>query len=128
VEIRTFINAKSAGDDRKTVRDLMIQISAPPLNSTLSASPVVENTNLDKGNAFLAPILARKLAPHSVVLARCFFKEADDQKPNRNNGQLFREQLSRLAGISDAYWEMFENAPLREFLVQANHFVNQSRA
>jgi hypothetical protein len=39
---------------------------------------------------------------------------------------LFQQQLSLLAGKADPYWEMFESAPLREFLKQANHSVRQS--
>jgi hypothetical protein len=129
VEIRTFIDSKSLNTDRKAVRDLMIQVSEPLLESPLSASPAVEFANLDYGNAFLTPVLCRKLAPHSDLLASCLFRQADhgDQgTPVREARQLFQQQLSLLAGKADPYWEMFENAPLREFLTQANHFVRQS--
>jgi hypothetical protein len=127
VEIRTFINTKSASQDAKTVRDLMIQISEPLLHSPLSASPVVNETDVDHGSAILAPILCRKLTSHSDVLARLSFKRTDGDQPHRNSPQVFSEQLSRLAAISDPYWEIFENAPLREFLVQANHFLRRAR-
>jgi hypothetical protein len=46
----------------------------------------------------------------------------------REAQQLFREQLSLLAARADPYWETFKNAPLREFLTQANHFMRQSYA
>jgi hypothetical protein len=45
VEIRTFIDDKSARDDRKIVRDLMMQVSEPLLNSPLSASPAVNRSS-----------------------------------------------------------------------------------
>jgi hypothetical protein len=125
VEIRTFIDSRFAMTDRKVVRDLMIQVSEPLLDSPLSASPAVEFANLDFGNAFLTPALCRKLAPHSDVLARCLLWKPD-QDASPRNAQLFREQLSLLAALANPYWDMFENAPLREFLTQANHALRQS--
>jgi hypothetical protein len=126
VEIRTFIDSTSARTDRKAVRDLMIQVSEPLLESPLSASPAVEFTNLDYGNAFLTPALCRKLAPHSDLLARFLFRQTDQDAPLREAQQLFREQLSLLAAKADPYWEKFQSAPLREFLTQANHLLRQS--
>lgn len=134
VEVRTFIDSKSLNTDRKAIRDLMIQVSEPPLESPLSASPAVEFANLDYGNAFLTPVLCRRLAPHSDLLARCLFRQADEADhsyrgtPVREVQQWFQQQLSLLAGKADPYWEMFENAPLRECLTQANHILRQSYA
>jgi hypothetical protein len=127
VEIRTFIDDKSAREDRKIIRDLMLQVSEPLLNSPLSASPAVEDTHLDWGSAYLTPILCKKLAPHSEVLARCLFRKGNQNESDRDTGLLFREQLSFLADMADSYWSMFENAPLREFLAQANHRLRQTQ-
>src|SRR5579862_4661393 len=75
LEIRTFIDSKGANTDRKAVRHLMIQVSEPLLESPLSASPAVELTNLDYGNAFLTPV--QETCPHSDLLASCLFRQPD---------------------------------------------------
>ena len=127
VEIRTFIDDKSARDDRKIVRDLMMQVSEPLLDSPLSASPAVESAHLDWGSAYLTPVLCKRLAPHADVLARCLFRKGNQNESGRDAGLLFREQLAQLAAMADSYWSMFENAPLREFLAQANHRLRQAQ-
>ena len=123
VEIRTFIDDKSATDDHKIVRDLMMRVSEPLLEPPLSASPAVEAAHLDYGNAFLTPVVCKKLAPHSDVLSRCLVRK-EEHDPHRNTEKLFREQLAVLAAT--ALWDTFQSAPLREFLAQANHLVRQS--
>ena len=116
VELRTFIDDKSARDDRKIVRDLMMQVSDPLLESPLSASPAVEAVHLDYGNAFLTPILCKKLARDSEALARCLVRKPDHDESHRNTERLFREQLSLLAATADPLWDIFRECALTRVL------------
>lgn len=127
VEIRTFIGYKYARGDRKIVRDLMIQISAPLLDSPLSASPAAERAHLDYGSAVMTPILCWLLAQHSDLLARCLFKKADDEESDDKRSEQFREQLSFLGRQAGLFWKEFQNLPLREFLTHANHALRQAQ-
>jgi len=120
VEIRTFINEAHTSDDRKLVRDLMISVSEPLLESPLSASPAVQIRHVDSGAAFLTLAVCRKLAPHCDALVRCLFPKKEGAASTPRAQEIFREQLYRLAAGAESFWDDFENLPLREFLTRAN--------
>lgn len=128
VEIRTFIDYEHTNDDRKMVRDLMIRVSEPLLESPLSASPAVEAAHVDSGNVLLMLVVCKKLAPHSDALARCLFPRKEQQPTPPNAHGLFQEQLSRFAATANSFWDAFENLPLRQFLTQGNHWMRRGHA
>jgi len=125
VEIRTFIDYAHTSDDRKMVRDLMIRVSDPLLESPLSAFPAVAVAQVDSGAMLLVLAVCKQLAPHADALARCLFPRKEQEPAQPNAYGLFQEQLSRFAADADWFWEAFESMPLRQFLTQGTHLLRQ---
>jgi hypothetical protein len=127
LEIRTFIDTQTMSRERKSVRDLMIDISEPLLESSLSASPVAVLAGIDASSLVLITVVCKKLLPHAEALTRCLFRGEEGGPSPGNTEELFLEQLIRCAATAEAFWNVFETTPLRQFLSQANHWIRQSR-
>ena len=114
LEIRTFLDAQTLNKERRFVRDRMIEISEPLLESSLSASPAAVVAGVDSSALLLMTVVCKKLMPHAHALASCVFRD-EEAASGGNMERVFLERLSHFAATADSFWEAFENMPLRDF-------------
>lgn len=122
IEIRTFVGVRDMSDERKYIRDLMIGISEPLLQSPMSVSPVVELGSVDLGIVMLTTIVCRKLLPHAETITKALFRDSEAGPRLQRD---FVEHFRHYADNAEEWWDAFHSMPLRKFLTEANKDANK---